>query len=175
MSEYKNGWRVIFLLLLLVALSGPWYFDRISVPSPYACSSAVRLDDDFCGIPGSGLWIVLFAFGGVFNAAKALLAAPLDVVTWGRGFLFSLLLWLVLLPFLSILFVMWRAENRRRQLFHIVILGLGAVAAGIILGLVSFSRLHWALWGSWFYIGLALSMLLFESLALWEMRAANDG
>lgn len=77
-NEYKAGWRTIFLVLLLVALSGPWYFDRVHVPSAYPCSSGIRLDDDFCGLPGTGLWIVPFAFGGLFNVARELLASSGD-------------------------------------------------------------------------------------------------
>lgn len=170
MNEYKSSWRKLFLVLLLVALGGPWYFDRVAVPGPYACSSGVRLDDNFCGLPGMGLVIVPFAFGGLFNAASGLFATSLDFATWSRLFLSTLLLWLILLPFLSILFVMWRAENRRGQLFHIIVLGLAAVSTGLFLSLPSFSRLHWALWGPWFYMCLALSMLLLELLAFWESR-----
>ncbi|HRQ36628.1 MAG TPA: hypothetical protein PLD25_01795 [Chloroflexota bacterium] len=170
-NEYKAGWRIIFLVLLLVALSGPWYFDRVSVPGQYACSSGIRLDENFCGLPGSGLAIVPFAFGGLFNTARELLAAPTEFATWSRMLLFSLLLWLILLPFLSTLFVMWRPENRRGQMIHMIMLGVAAISAGVFLSLPYFSRLHWALWGPWFYICLALSMLLFELLAFWENGA----
>lgn len=167
-NEYKAGWRKIFLVLLLVALSGPWYFDRVNVPPAYPCSSGIRLDDDFCGLPGSGLVIVPFAFGGLFNAAKELFTTSVDFATGLRIFLYSLLLWLILLPFLSTLFVMWRPENRRGQIVHMIILGAATVSTGLFLSLPSFSRLHWALWGPWFYLCLALSMLLLELLAFWE-------
>ena len=170
-NEHKNSYRKLFLFLLLVALSGPWYFDRVSVPMPYACSSAVRLDEDFCGIPSSGLRGVLFAFGGLFYAARELLAASMDSANWLRNFLVSLLLLLlILLPFFSTLFAMRPAENRRRQLFHMLILGVVAVGAGLFVSLPTISRLHWMLWGPLLYTCLVLSMLLLESLALWESR-----
>lgn len=167
-NEYKAGWRVIFLVLLLVALSGPWYFDRVSVPSPYACSSGVRLDEVFCGLPGSGLRIVPYAFGGLFNMIREVFAPSRDVVTALHMVLVGSLPLLILLPFPSILFVMWRSENRRGQFLHLLILGVAAVSTGLFLMLPAFSRLHWALWGPWFYLCLALSLLLFESLAFWE-------
>jgi hypothetical protein len=171
-NKRQRSWRIIALVLMGIALSGPWYFDRISVPSPHACSSGVRLDEDFCGLPGSGLWIVPYAFGGLFNAARDLLATSIDFANWLRTFLFSLLSLLILLPFLSILFVMGRPENRRSHLFHLLNLGVAAVSTGLFLSsLPDFSRLHWALWGPWFYMSLALSMLLCESLALWESDA----
>lgn len=165
-NEYKAGWRKIFLVLLLVALIGPWYFDRVHVPPAYPCSSGIRLDEDFCGLPGSGLWIVPFAFGGVFNVARELIASSGDT-SW-LMVLSGFLPLLILLPFFSLLLAMWRPQNRRGQIFHMIIVGVAAVSTGLFLSLPSFSRLHWALWGPWFYLCLALSMLLLESLAFWE-------
>lgn len=172
-NEYKTGWRIIFLVLLLVALSGPWYFDRVHVPPAYSCSSGIRLDDDFCGLPGSGLWIVPFAFGGLFNVARELLVSSRD--TGWPMILSGFLPLLILLPFPSTLFVMWRPENRRGQTVHMTLLGVAAVSTGLFLSLPSFSRLHWALWGPWFYLCLALSMLLLELLAFWEGGTPQHG
>jgi hypothetical protein len=59
-NEYKKVWRVAVLVLLLVAIMGPWTFDRIHVPSEYSCSSPyIRLEGDFCGIPLRGITVFL--------------------------------------------------------------------------------------------------------------------
>lgn len=43
-----NNCRVVILLSLLVAIMGPWTFDRIHVPAQYTCSTPfVRLEGDF--------------------------------------------------------------------------------------------------------------------------------
>ncbi len=61
-NKHKRVWRVAILVLLLVAIMGPWTFDRINVPSEYPCS--VRLEGDFCGTPMSGIWIFSWIIGG---------------------------------------------------------------------------------------------------------------
>ena len=56
-NEHKNGWRVALLVVVLVAIMGPWTFDPINVPSEYPCQAPyIRLDDDFCGTPLPGTW-----------------------------------------------------------------------------------------------------------------------
>jgi len=60
-NEHKNVWRVAVLVLLLVAIMGPWAFDRIYVPSEYSCSAPfVRLEGDFCGVPLGGITVFSF-------------------------------------------------------------------------------------------------------------------
>jgi hypothetical protein len=55
-NEHKSVGRVAVLMLLLVAMMGPWTFDLINVPAEYPCSAPnIRLDDDFCGTPLPGI------------------------------------------------------------------------------------------------------------------------
>jgi hypothetical protein len=42
LKPYKRDVRIAFLTLLVIAISGPWFFDRIYVPSPYTCSAPQR-------------------------------------------------------------------------------------------------------------------------------------
>jgi hypothetical protein len=57
LNEGKRIWRVITLAVLLLAILGPWAFDRTNVPAEFPCTGPhIRLEGDFCGIPMSGLW-----------------------------------------------------------------------------------------------------------------------
>jgi hypothetical protein len=72
-SEYRNVWRVAILVIVLFAIMGPWTFDRIWVPSGYACSSPnVRLYGDFCGVPLSGTWVLGLMVSVFVSASRGL-------------------------------------------------------------------------------------------------------
>jgi hypothetical protein len=91
-NKHKRVWRVAILVLLLVAIMGPWTFDRINVPSEYPCSTPnIRLEGDFCGTPMSGIWIFSWMVGGFINAGVGLVTSALGFTEWAREFLFSLL------------------------------------------------------------------------------------
>ena len=62
LRERRRLLRVILLGLLIAALAGPWFFERLYVPAAYPCDT--RLEGDYCGSPIAGLWMV----GGVFGA-----------------------------------------------------------------------------------------------------------
>ncbi len=78
-AEQDNRfWRVILLVLLLVAFLGPWGFEEIHVPAEYPCNAPfVRLEGDFCGQPISGIsvypWIVI----SFFTASAGLVSGDL--------------------------------------------------------------------------------------------------
>src|SRR5512134_1742599 len=59
LKEHRRIWRAAFLITLIIAMIGPWFFDKIWVPQPYTCSLPnVRLDDVFCGVPTSITWLL---------------------------------------------------------------------------------------------------------------------
>ena len=70
--EYKQVWRIIFMMFVLVSMAGPWGFDLISVPREFACSPPfVRLEGDFCGEPNRGLLALPFSvFGAAFSVFR---------------------------------------------------------------------------------------------------------
>jgi hypothetical protein len=95
-------------------------------------------------------------------------------VEWADVFRVSLLLFLLVLPFFSTLLLILRGDRRRRQIFNIVAWGLAAGIA-LLMGMSSYPRLFWVLWGSWLYIGLAASALILEVLTLAGGRRPSQG
>lgn len=163
-------WRIAFLLLFVLAISGPWWFDPLHVPAPFTCSEPnVRLDEDFCGLPLSITWFYSNFVGelGYLRTSLATNAITLGDAT--RTLLFIAWISLPLLPLLTTVLVILRGDCRCGYLLHQVGLGLVAVLVGLI-GLLGFSEASWILWGLWLYIALALSMLLLEILVLRQNR-----
>jgi hypothetical protein len=167
----KNVRGAAILVLLLVAMMGPWTFDKSFVTPDYVCggSFSYRLDDNFCGQPVSIL-SVFSLFAGFLQEMiveqEMLGAEPLRIS------LMSLLLILLLLPFFSMLLLL--LGSGRWRLYHAMAWGLAAVAGLIFLSLFGFSRSHWALWGAWLYIGLTSGMLLLEALAPLESSTMKE-
>jgi hypothetical protein len=167
-NEHKTAWRVAALIVLVVAIMGPWFFDQIHVPAEYPCS--FRLEGDFCGMPTSGTYLLLGAVGELFCRSRDLLSGAMGLGEWARVFVIGLLLSLPVLPFFSTLLLVLRGDRRRRQVFNIVAWGL-AVGVGLVIGLSRYPKLYWALWGIWLYTGLAASALILEVLALVPCQA----
>jgi hypothetical protein len=160
----KRRWRIAFLILLTLAVSGPWAFDLIHVPSQYACSPPhVRLNGDFCGIPISvigNFTIILFPIIGSVGAG--LFTGKVGLGTLLTAFFLPLL---PLLPFLTTLFLILGKDRQQRHIFQLAALGLVA-AFSLFYGLGSILRPHSALrvWGLWLYLSLTISMLFLELL-----------
>jgi hypothetical protein len=169
-NEHKRVWRVAILVLLLVAIMGPWTFDRINVPAEYPCSAPdIRLEGDFCGMPISGIWIFSWMIGGFIIMGVELVTGATGFADSGgeflRAFLFIMVLLLLLLPIFSTLFLIVRGDRRRRQVFNAAAWGLAA-SIGLLIGITIYQKLFWRLWGIWLYIGLAVSALILEVLTL---------
>lgn len=162
-NEHKAVWRVAVLIVLLVAVKGPWFFDQVYVPAKYPCS--FRLEGDFCGMPTSGTYLLLGAVGEFLYRSGQLLSGAMGLGEWARVFPIGLFLSLLVLPFFSTLLVILRGDRRCRQVFNVVVWGLAA-GIGLLIGLSSYPRLFWVLWGIWLYVGLAVSVLAVELLAI---------
>lgn len=156
---YQRIWRIAFLVLLVVAMNGPWLFDVTWVPPPYFCRQPhIRLDENFCGLPYSLTSFLPTFSRDLKNLAVGLFTEGMDPM----GLLFALFLILLLLPFLSTLVLTLRGACRRWQKWQMALLGLASTASTLI----ALLRLHWALWGIWLYIWAVASMLLLEALML---------
>lgn len=167
LEEHKRVWRVAILPAALVALMGPWTFDLVNVPSEYTCSAPyVRLDNDFCGLPYPGTWLLQFLPIWFISVSGRLVAGDRNAVQQAREFLPGLVLPLLLvLPFFSTLLLILRGDRVRRQVFNVVAWGLAA-SIGLLIGVSRYPRLYWMLWGVWPYIASAASALILEVLAL---------
>ena len=164
LQEHINVWRGALLALLFVALLGPWWFDRIVVPAQYACTTAVRLEGDFCGIPMAGIWTLLWIVAVPANMLAGLTSGNTTVADFLKGVPISLVLCSLVLPFISTVILILRGEGPRRRVFQIIACGLAA-GAGLFFGLSSHPALFWVLWGVWLYTGLAVMALILELLA----------
>jgi len=174
-SEHKKVWRGAILVLLLVAIMGPWTFELINVPSKYPCSPPfIRLEGDYCGEPMSGIWIFGWMVNVFIYTSAGLISGAMVFIEWVREALISLLSFLLVLPFFSTLLLILRGDRRHRQMLNIAAWGLAA-GIGLVWGISSFSSPVWALWGLWLYIGLAASALILEMLTLVEGRRLNQG
>jgi hypothetical protein len=171
-NEHKKVWRAAVLIVLVVAIMGPWFFDRIHVPAQYPCS--FRLEGDFCGVPASGTYLFFGAVSEFLYRSGQLLSGAMGFGKWARGLFIGLLLSLLVLPFFSTLLLILAGDQRRRQVFNIVAWGLAA-GIGLLIGLFSYPKLFWVLWGIWLYIGLAASALILEVLALVAGRRPSQG
>ena len=177
-QEHKTVWRVVILVLLMVAIMGPWIFDRINVPSEYSCSPNIRLDGDFCGGPMPGIWILFWMVAAPISEVVGLVTGATVLSDFGVVFLkrlqASLVLLLIVLPFFSTLLLILRGDRTRQQVFNVAAWGLAA-GIGLLFGLHSLPRLYWGLWGTWLYIGLAVSALILELLVLVAGRRPSQG
>jgi hypothetical protein len=175
---HKNIWRVAIFTLLIVAIIGPWWFDQIYVPSKYTCSSPfIRLRDDFCGKPMSGIWIfVILATRPielVVEMVNGTTGITDSVYAILKFFLYLTLVLLLVLPLFTTWLLILRGDRKRQQIFHIGAWGL-AVCAGVLMGInTSGHHWSWALWGPWLYIELAVGALILEMLILVLGRRAE--
>jgi hypothetical protein len=172
-NKHKRVWRTAALVLLVMAFIGPWAFEEIHVPAEYPCSPPyTRVEGDFCSVPGwKGTHVLIIIVGGFFASIVQLVTGSGPFFPDPAGSLLRAFFLLpLILPFLALLLSILRRD--RQQLFHVVAWGLAALAAGLFLALGndSFSRILWALWGILLYIGLAVSMLALELLALVASR-----
>ncbi len=165
-KKYRRIWRIVIILLLVVAFLGPWTFDLTWVPPNYSCSSSnIRLNDNFCGVPLSGTWLYRWVVGGFIYASTGLVTGELVFTEWIREILFSPFIFLFLLPIFSTLLLILRGDYPRRQVFTITAWAL-AIGMDLFWGLNNYPKLFWIVWGIWLYIALAISTLILEILVI---------
>jgi hypothetical protein len=177
LNEYRRVWRVAVLVLLLVAITGPWTFEVVWVPSepPFSPCSApyIRLDDDFCGAPQSGVKLLRWMGEGFVYASEQLATGGTDFIEWTRGLVVGLLLFLIVLPLFSTLLLILRGDGKGRRVFSIAACGI-ATGIGLLIGISSYPRQFVVLWGVWLYTGLATGTLILEVLALVKGRKLDQ-
>lgn len=167
--EYKQVWRIIFMVFVLVSLAGPWGFDLINVPREFACSPPfVRLEGDFCGEPNRGLLALPFSvFGAAFSVFR--------LVT--RPYLFSKHL-LYFLPLLLPVFVgmLLYARKRKREPGKVFVFGWSLLLGANLFGVLSTIPRPipiLAPWGIWMFVLTAVVALAYETLLL-IIERGND-
>jgi hypothetical protein len=173
-EKYKRGWRVTFLILLFIAIIGPWFLDRINIPAPYDCPG-IRLDDNFCGTPKSILWILMTILFNLPDFITSLFSRPGN----SAALIFLLVLLIIVVPPLSSLFLIFYEDHSRRKKAQISLFSLGAAAAisfAIAIQIIpDFSSSNRVLWGVWLYIIAATITIILESVLLLKTQPAAYG
>lgn len=171
--EHQRTLRIALLIVMAVALLGPWGYDRINVPAKYECSPPnIRLYGDFCGIPLPGIQLVFFVICGLFSISFSVLTGEYAFSERMQELFF---VWLFLLPILSIistLLLILRGNKPRRQLFTIIA-WIFSIGVGLFIGLTHNPKMFWALWGIWLFVALAICALILEIIAF-KKRSPED-
>lgn len=162
----KRTWRAVALILLLIAMTGPWAYDLIHVPAQYSCDGPnVRLQGDFCGLPFS----LLMGFGALFDSLLGILSGDIAIGQTPSTLFLSLVLLVFLMPMFTNLYLLRRNRQAHWQVFNVIAWGLAAIAAGVYLSLSS-PRPYAPPWGVLLYAVVALGVLALELTLLARSR-----
>ena len=178
-NEHKNVGRVAVLMLLLVAMMGPWTYTADGVgPVEWCRDPNILLENGRCVRLVSGATILTFMAGAFLSMSVGLVTGATVLADRAREFLgvslFTMLLFLLVLPFFTTLLLVLGRDSRRLRIFHLMAWGL---AAGLSLLPIMFESAlrSGRFWGIWLYIGLAASTLILEVLALAAGRRPSQG
>jgi hypothetical protein len=169
-NEHDNIGRVTVLVLLLVAIMGPWTYSPDGAPPAEWCREPfILLEKDRCVGLVSGATVIIFMTRALFSLSAGLLMGATVLPDRARElfgtFLFVVLLFLLVLPVFTTLLLIRRAGSRRLRPFHLAALGVATVLS--VLPVLFDSALHSGrFWGIWLYIGVAASVLILEVRAL---------
>lgn len=164
----KRTWRAAALILIVVAMLGPWTYDLISVPAQYTCEGPnVRLQGDFCGLPLSILWA---GPGAILGAIVAVFTANMAPGYWFPQVPVMLtMLFIFVLP-LTLLALLRRGKQGRWQTANAVVLTLATTGAAVHL-ILQLPRPYGPPWGALLYVIVALTLLALE--LFWLKRSRN--
>jgi len=178
-NEHKNIGRVAVLMLLLVAMMGPWTYTADGVPPAEWCRDPnILLENRRCVRLVSGATVLTFMPLAFLWMCVGLVTEETVLADRAREFLgvflFTMRLFLLVLPFFSTLLLVRGRDSRRLRVFHLMAWGLAAVLS--LLPVVSDSVLHSGrFWGIWLYTGLAASVLTLEMFALAARSRPSQG
>ena len=159
-TEHQLNWRIVLLVVMVVAFMGPWVLERLYIPAEYECP--IRLDGDFCGLPQSGISL-LFWLGSGF--AAGLVSGEFSIAErTGEFLLISLFILLPVLPVLGILLLIQDQDNQHKQGF-VIIFWILAIGFGIFIGMTNYPELFWEVWGIWLYVAVAVCALILEIIS----------
>lgn len=168
--EHKRYWRIILLLLMIVAFLGPWMYDVINVPAKYPCDDPfIRLEGDFCGLPLSGIRFIAFFAGGLFTMITGIITGDVDLTPSGLEYLgsvyFTILVILLVLPAVTMVRFLVYGDRKRLQLFHVVVCGLN-LRLTLLIGISSHLQQFNKLWGVWLFNVFTITSMILEILIL---------
>lgn len=166
LHEHQKLIRLVLLLLFLVAIAGPWFFDADSVePLGYCDERFVMVAEDRCATLISGVQvIILLPLIVIVHLPGLLLAGQLSSLLVIAVFLTLLAL---LVPFLNNIRLLVRGSALPKRRTWPTVLALATLIGAAWPVLMSFMDrpLTFPLfWGIWLYVATALVALAFELL-----------
>jgi hypothetical protein len=172
MNQRKDRVRVAVLVLLLVAIVGPWTYTSDGMPPAEWCRSPnILLGNGRCVRLMSGVEVLTFMSGAFLSLNVQLVKGTLVLAERAREFfgvyLFMVLLCLLVQPLISTLLALGR-DRPLGGMYQMVTWALAFVLSGLIWVASCFSGPGPKLWGLWLYFGLSVSVLAVE---LWASRA----
>jgi len=178
-NDYKNVGRMIALMLLPVAIMGPWIYQADGAPPAAWCHDPfILLENGRCVGPVSGATVLTFMAGAFLSMSVGLVTGTTVLPDRTREFLgvslFTMFLFLLMLPFLTTLLLIRGRDSRRWRAFHLMAWGLAAVLSLLPVAFDPVLR-SGRFWGLWLYAGLAASALMLEVLALVAGRRSSQG
>jgi len=162
-SKNPRDWRLLIWVLLLISVFGPWVFDKIFMPAEDPCS--IRLRENFCGVPVTGIWVLSAAIGVFGNSVLELVKGAAVTHQLVNNLFIGCLLLLLVLPFFSMLLMIFYGDRRPRLVSHMIACS-AAVIVGLMVGISGYFNPFWLLWGVWLYVGLLASALVLEVVVL---------
>jgi hypothetical protein len=169
--QHQNRWRAAILLLLLVAILGPWVYTSDGVPPAEWCRPPyILMESDRCVKLESGVTILIFMVSALFSMGPTLASGMVGSGEIFREFLFILFFSLLLLPLYSSLplFLCW--EHRRLRLFNLAAWGLALIPTLLLVTKGGPGLPFYYFWGIWLYILLTTLALVLELLLLQNSR-----
>ena len=179
-NRHKGVLRGAMLILLLVAMAGPWFFDDDGTPPAEWCHEPnMLLGNGSCVSLVSGVEI----FSAMIVVSFSLIKQLATEVLTGRIreyiilFVLDVLLLLLVQPIFSTLLLSYGEDRPRRRMYNRIAWALAVVIAGLLIA-VSYrlSGLGVELWGVWLYFGVGVGMLVVElSTLLAKNRSGSPG
>lgn len=163
LNEHRGGMRIALLVLLVVALGGPWTYTRDGVGAlpPEQCHPPlILLENGRCVRLVSGMSMLTYVAGGLISLCAQLVTGAMEI---GRAREFLVVLWVLMptLPLISTLLVLWRSGSQRLRAAHTIVWGVAATWS--LLQLLTASRPALSrVWGVWLYAGVATGALILE-------------
>jgi hypothetical protein len=172
LSKHWRALRIALLVLLVVALCGPWTYTRDGVGAlpPEQCRPPlILLENGRCVRLVSGMSMLTYVAGGLISLCAQLVTGAME---FGRAREFLIALWVLMptLPLISTLLVLWRSGSHRLRVVHTIAWGVAATW-GLLLLLTASRPALSRVWGVWLYVGLAASSLTFELSTMVRHRA----
>lgn len=166
LHQHKQVVRILFLLLFVLAILGPWTYTLDGVPPPEYCDDRfVLVAADRCAELVSGLTLFLWMPVAFAAMLSALQSVELHLL-WQALFV-TVLFSLFVLPFASSLALILRGDTLRRHRFHLAILAVAALLSAMLpflLGGMDRALTFPRFWGIWLYTAVAAAFLALELL-----------